>query len=137
MALFQPDEAPGPHPEASADDDVVIAAGLRTSRTEHGKAISTAARLDLVAWLAVLWVADGMLAFPALVFALAVVSFAGATLTTVVLTIAILGIPGFARVGRALTLSHSQRPFVMASQAMGARKSRTMVREVLPNVIVP
>jgi peptide/nickel transport system permease protein len=84
-----------------------------------------------------MWITDVMLAFPALVFALAVVSFAGASLTTVVLTIAILGIPGFVRVGRALTLSHSQRPFVLASQAMGARRSRTMFREVLPNVIVP
>ena len=84
-----------------------------------------------------MWLTDVLLAFPALVFALAVVSFAGATLTTVVVTISVLGIPGFARVARALTLTHSQRPFVFASQAMGARKSRTMLREVLPNVIVP
>ena len=84
-----------------------------------------------------MWLTDVLLAFPALVFALAVVSFAGATMTTVVVTISVLGIPGFARVARALTLTYSERSFVLASHAMGARKFRTMIREVLPNVIVP
>lgn len=84
-----------------------------------------------------MWFTDVLLAFPALVFALAVVSFAGATMTTVVLTISVLSIPGFARVARALTLTYSERSFVLASHAMGARKFRTMRREVIPNVIVP
>lgn len=84
-----------------------------------------------------MWITDVMLAFPALVFALAIVSFAGASLLSIVLTIAILGIPGFARVARALTLTYAEQNFVLNARAMGANPWRIMLREVLPNVVVP
>lgn len=84
-----------------------------------------------------MWLTDVMLAFPALVFALAVVSFSGASLTSIVLTIAILGIPGYARVARALTLTYAEQNFVLNARAMGARPWRIMLRELMPNVIVP
>lgn len=84
-----------------------------------------------------MWMTDVMLAFPALVFALAIVSFSGASITSIVLTIAILGIPGYARVARALTLTYAEQNFVLSSRAMGAKPWRIMIRDILPNVIVP
>jgi len=84
-----------------------------------------------------MWIVDVLLAFPALVFALALVSFAGSSLRSVVLVIAVLAIPGYARVSRALTLTYANQNFVMAARAIGATHWRLVVREVLPNVIVP
>ena len=80
---------------------------------------------------------DIMLAFPALILAIAIVVFLGQSLRNVTIAIAILAIPAFARITRASTLSFAQREFVMAARAMGARDSRILLREILPNVSLP
>ena len=46
-----------------------------------------------------------------------------------------MSIPLLARISRATTLSWSQREFVLAARAQGAKNLRMMVREVLPNVL--
>jgi peptide/nickel transport system permease protein len=86
---------------------------------------------------------DIMLAFPALVLALALVTFLSepgtqnATLGTVTLVLTILAVPALARITRAATLTFAQREFVTASRALGARNSRIIAREILPNVMPP
>jgi peptide/nickel transport system permease protein len=86
---------------------------------------------------------DIMLAFPPLVLALALVTFRSEpgtqnpTLQTVILTLTILAVPALARITRASTLTYAQREFVTASRALGARNSRILAREILPNVIPP
>ena len=86
---------------------------------------------------------DIMLAFPALVLALGLITFLSepgtqnASLGTVTLVLTILAIPALARITRAATLSFAQREFVTASRALGARNSRIIAREILPNVIPP
>lgn len=86
---------------------------------------------------------DIMLAFPALVLALALVTFLSepgtqnATLGTVTLVLTILAVPALARITRAATLTFAQREFVTASRALGARNSRIISREILPNVLPP
>ncbi|MEO6628000.1 MAG: ABC transporter permease [Aquihabitans sp.] len=84
-----------------------------------------------------MWFVDVLLAFPALVFALAIISFVGQSLQSVVVVIAVLAIPGYARVARALTLNYANEGFVTAARAMGASHTRVVLREILPNVIVP
>jgi peptide/nickel transport system permease protein len=49
----------------------------------------------------------------------------------------VLGIPTFTRVARAVTLSLSQREFVLAARALGATHARILLRELLPNVALP
>lgn len=78
---------------------------------------------------------DVLLAFPALVFALALVSFMGARITTVTLAIGILSIAPIARIIRANTLTFSQREFVLAARTLGAKNRRIIVSEILPNVL--
>src|SRR5690606_32338829 len=41
------------------------------------------------------------------------------------------------RMARANTLSFAQREFVVAAKAMGASAPRVMLRELLPNVLLP
>ena len=82
-------------------------------------------------------VVDTMLAFPALILAIAIVTFMGQSLRNVTIAIAILAVPAFARITRAATLTFAQREFVTAARAMGAKNSRILLREILPNVVLP
>jgi len=81
--------------------------------------------------------ADGMLAFPALVLLLSLTTFLGQTLRNIVIAIGVVTIPIFIRLARANTLTFSQREFVLAARATGARNRRIVMREILPNVIMP
>jgi peptide/nickel transport system permease protein len=80
---------------------------------------------------------DVMLAFPALVFALVIVTFLGQSLTNVTLAIAVISIAPIARIIRASTLTFAEREFVMAARTLGAKNWRIITREILPNVILP
>ena len=81
--------------------------------------------------------ADVLLAFPPLVFALAVTAYLGQSIQNMVIVLGVLGIPAFTRVARAATLSLSEREFVVAARALGATHTRILVRELLPNVALP
>jgi peptide/nickel transport system permease protein len=80
---------------------------------------------------------DVLLAFPPLVFALAVTAYLGQSILNITLVIGILSIPAFTRVARAVTLSLSEREFVVAARALGATHTRILLRELLPNVALP
>lgn len=88
---------------------------------------------------------DILLAFPSLVLALSLVSFLRAepesgakglsTIQIVIIALGIVSIPLLARITRANTLTWAQRDFVLAARAQGAKNSRILLREVLPNVL--
>jgi peptide/nickel transport system permease protein len=80
---------------------------------------------------------DIFLAFPALILLIAIVAFLGADLKNIVVGISLVSIPAFARIARATTLTFAQREFVLAARAAGATNGRILVREILPNVILP
>ncbi len=80
---------------------------------------------------------DVLLAFPPLVFALALTTYLGQSVLNLTLVIGILGIPAFTRVARATTLSLAEREFVIAARALGATHARILLREILPNVALP
>jgi peptide/nickel transport system permease protein len=52
-----------------------------------------------------------------------------------ILAIGIVSVPLLGRITRASALSWSQREFVLAARAQGAKPMRIMMREVLPNVL--
>jgi peptide/nickel transport system permease protein len=80
---------------------------------------------------------DVLLAFPPLVFALAVTAYLGQSLFYLTCTLGVLGIPAFMRVARAATLSLGEREFVVAARALGASHARILLHELLPNVFLP
>lgn len=84
---------------------------------------------------AVMAAIDVILAFPGLVLLLAVLAFVGRSLTVISLVIGFLSIPIYTRVARANTLSIAQREFVHAAHTLGARRSRILFREIVPNVV--
>lgn len=80
-------------------------------------------------------ITDIFLAFPQLVLALSIVTFLGRTVFNVTMALAIVSTPVLARISRASTLTWSEREFVLASRAQGAKHGRVMLREVLPNIL--
>ena len=80
---------------------------------------------------------DVLLAFPPLILALAVSAYLGQSILNLTFILGVLGVPAFMRVARASTLTLSRREFVIAAQALGATHARILLRELLPNVILP
>jgi len=80
---------------------------------------------------------DGLLAFPALVLALAITAMLGPSLNNVMLAIGITGIPSFARLVRGQVLTTKRLEYVQAAQSVGASDWRLMLRHILPNILAP
>ena len=78
-----------------------------------------------------------MLAFPPLVLAILITSTLERQLIWIALTLGILAVAPVGRLARANTLAWSEREFVTAARSMGAKNGRIMVREILPNVLIP
>jgi len=76
-----------------------------------------------------------LLAFPALVAVIAIVTFWKASLWKITLIIGIASAPLIFRIVRAATLSYATRDFVMAARTLGATSRRILVRELLPNIL--
>lgn len=79
-------------------------------------------------------VLDSSLAIPPLVLLLAIAAVGQRTVWTVALSLAIVGVPSFARLARAGTLALADRDYVLAARAMGATHLRVIRRELLPPV---
>jgi len=85
---------------------------------------------------AVMGATDVILAFPALVLLLTVVTLLGRRdLLVIAVIIGVLVIPAYTRVARASGLGVSQREYVMAAGAIGTKRRTILFREVLPNVV--
>lgn len=80
---------------------------------------------------------DVVLAFPAIVLAIALAAVFGPGLDKVILIIGLSRVPQFARLARATVLSLKDADYVGAATALGKRSSAVLVRHVLPNSLAP
>jgi peptide/nickel transport system permease protein len=86
---------------------------------------------------------DVLLSFPQLILALTLVTVfasgagisAGRRMVVLILALGVVSIPVLGRITRANTMAWTQREFVMAARALGARNRQIMFGEVLPNVL--
>jgi peptide/nickel transport system permease protein len=109
-----------------------------------GLSLGVGVTLGLVAgyrggWVdeALMRVMDGLLAFPALVLALAITAALGPNLRNAMLAIGIVGIPGFARLVRGQVLSLRAQEFVEAARAAGLGDTRIVLRHIVPGTLAP
>ncbi len=79
--------------------------------------------------------ADVMLAFPALLLALLILSTLGSDLIYLIICIGVVFAPAIARVMRSVVLELRTREFVEAARMIGSSHSRIMRREILPNLL--
>lgn len=82
-------------------------------------------------------VMDVILGFPSLLLAIAIVSVLGPGLQNALLAIAVVTMPGYARVMRAQVLAIKESDYVAASRALGASPRRILIRRVVPNAMTP
>jgi ABC-type dipeptide/oligopeptide/nickel transport system permease subunit len=82
-------------------------------------------------------VMEWLLAFPELLFVLAVVAMLGPSLDTVIVALGVFAVPGYVRVVRSVVLSAREAAYVEAARALGASDRRIMLVHLLPNVFAP
>ncbi len=84
---------------------------------------------------------DVLLAFPALIFAIVMVSIFQESglpiLMVIIMAYGILGIPYYSRLIRGNVLQARELPYVQAARVSGAKNWRIMFRHILPNTIQP
>ncbi|HEY8737675.1 MAG TPA: ABC transporter permease [Candidatus Dormibacteraeota bacterium] len=80
---------------------------------------------------------DAILAFPALILAIAIVAVLGPGLRNAMIAIGIVQVPVYARLMRAQVLTLKELDFVAAARALGASPTRLIVHHFLPNLLNP
>ncbi|HEX5015303.1 MAG TPA: ABC transporter permease [Candidatus Limnocylindrales bacterium] len=80
---------------------------------------------------------DVLLAFPALLLAIAIVTAAGRSLVNALIAIGIVSIPVYARIVRSSVITTRQADFVTASRALGESSLGILFRRIMPNSITP
>lgn len=82
-------------------------------------------------------ITDIFLTVPALVLAIAVTAALGKGIINVMIGIAIVWWPGFARLTRSLVLSLREEVYVEAARSTGVGRLRILLRHILPNILSP
>jgi peptide/nickel transport system permease protein len=92
-----------------------------------------------IRWLdgIIMRIMDGLMAIPAILLAMGVVSLSRAGLVAVVIAIVIPDIPRVVRLVRAIVLSIREEPYVEAAITVGTPTPTLLVRHVLPNTVAP
>src|SRR5690606_36596082 len=85
----------------------------------------------------VMRVMNGLMAFPAMLLAIAVTAALGPSLPSLILSLSVVFTPIIARVARASALSAKSQTYVDALVSQGARRARILWLDVLPHVISP
>jgi len=80
-------------------------------------------------------VLDVLIAFPALVLALAIAEGLGPSEMHVIWALSIFSIPAFGRIARSATLSLRGQTFMLAARLAGTSRRRMILRHVLPNIM--
>ena len=79
-------------------------------------------------------ISDVFLAFPGLVFALAVAGVLGGGIQNAIIALAAISWPKFARLARSLTMAQKDAPYIMAAKLSGSSTAKIIIRHVLPNM---
>ena len=82
-------------------------------------------------------VMDGLMAIPAILLAIAMVSLFRSSVWTVIIAITVPQIPGVVRLVRSIVLSVREEPYVEAAITLGTSTPKLLWRHVLPNTIAP
>ena len=78
---------------------------------------------------------DALLAFPALVLAIAITAALGPKIENAMIAIGIVAIPAYARLTRGQVLAVRAREFIVAARTIGATPLRIVMRHIFPNVV--
>ena len=86
---------------------------------------------------AVMRISDICLAFPGLVFAMAIAAILGGGIQNAIIALAVISWPKYSRIARSQTLALKNEAYVHASILAGDSSAQIMVRHILPNIMGP
>ena len=78
-------------------------------------------------------IVDAMMAFPALILAIAIMASLGSSVNNVVIALSIIYIPSTARILRSQALAIKEMDYILAASAVGAGHWRTIIKHMIPN----
>jgi peptide/nickel transport system permease protein len=90
-------------------------------------------RLDAV----VMRIMDGLMAIPAILLAIALISLSQSSVRNVIIAITIPEVPRMVRLVRSVVLTLREQPFVDAAISLGARLPRILIVHIMPNTMAP
>ena len=82
-------------------------------------------------------VIDGLMAFPSILLAIALMASLGPSTSNVVLTLSLIYTAPVARLARGAALVAKQLPYVESARMLGASDGRVLWQHILPNVLTP
>ena len=82
-------------------------------------------------------ISDVCLAFPGLVFAMAIAAILGGGIQNAIIALAVISWPKYSRIARSQTLALKNEPYIHAAILAGDNSAQIMVRHVLPNMLGP
>ncbi|MGC2277509.1 MAG: ABC transporter permease, partial [Candidatus Binatus sp.] len=112
---------------------VVVAVSLVVGSLIGATAALSGGRIDNLIMRGV----DVFLAFPGILLAIALAAILGPGLTDLVIALTAMGWTGYARIVRGEVLTLREREYVLAAETLGAKKSRLLMRHLLPGVVGP
>lgn len=80
-------------------------------------------------------IADLLLAFPFLIFAIGMMAFLGPGFMNLILALTFIGWVEFFRISRGDSLSEQKKEYVEAAKSLGRSPFQIMVSEILPNIV--
>jgi peptide/nickel transport system permease protein len=82
-------------------------------------------------------IVDMVLAFPALILAMAIAAALGPSIRNSMLAMLLVWWPPYARLARGQVLAYKARDFVPAARSLGTSERRILLRHILPNAVAP
>lgn len=80
---------------------------------------------------------DFVIAFPSIIFIIALIAVLGSTMTNLYIALTVTGWTAYARLLRGEVLTVKNLPYVASARALGYSHTRILLRHVLPNVVTP
>ena len=80
---------------------------------------------------------DIMLAVPSLLLAIGIAALLGRSITSVMIAIAVVNVPIFARLLRGSMLAQRRSDYALAARSLGVSRSRVVLSHVFPNSLAP
>jgi peptide/nickel transport system permease protein len=120
-----------------ARTSLIVGTVAAAASIAFGLVIGVIAGYFRMADLIIMRVMDGVMAIPSIVLAVALVAISGASLTTVLVAIAVPEIPRVVRLVRGVILSLRGEPYVEAAISLGTPAPLLLIRHMIPNTMAP
>ena len=116
---------------------LTVAVAVAALATASGVVLGLVAGFMRWADALIMRVMDGLMAIPDILLAIALMTVIRASMSTVILAIAIPQVPRVVRLVRSLALTLRAQLYVEAAHAVGTRLPAILVRHILPNIVTP